>query len=320
MLTPRFALNYQPNDDVLLFASATRGFRSGGWNVRGTTAQLFTPFKPEKAWTYEAGAKSEWFDNRLRANLTFFYLIDKQYQSPSAFVDAIGVHPVHHPQRRGLPEPGRRARTAGGAGRRPEPVRSASAYQDAKYKNVAANTLTQQADCRTLRATGWRSRRRCGAGIVTAQGEIAEPVRTPELTLAVGWLIRLPVGENWKLTPAVNVVHQSDTETAAANAQLLHRPERHLQHRRPGQLRLGLAAGGVYGGQRQRHAQRRRQRRAGSSSSTATTAADETYTQSAIFGLLVPEPAAHLVGAPRLLVLIGTARQHALTEPAADPR
>ena len=35
--TPRFAINYQATDDVLLFASATRGFKSGGWNARGTS-------------------------------------------------------------------------------------------------------------------------------------------------------------------------------------------------------------------------------------------------------------------------------------------
>ncbi len=217
LLTPRVALNYEPNDDVLLFASATRGFRSGGWNVRGTTAQLFTPFKPEKTWTYEAGAKSEWLDNRLRANLTFFYLIDKQYQSPSAFVDAIGVTQFITRndadfQNQGI-ELELQAVPVDGLN-----LYASVGYQDAKYKNVAANTLTQQADCLTLRATGVAFSARCGAGIITAQGNIADPVRTPELTLAVGGSYDFPIGSNWKLTPAVNVVHQSDTETAAANA------------------------------------------------------------------------------------------------------
>jgi iron complex outermembrane receptor protein len=217
LLTPRFALNYEPNDDVLLFASATRGFRSGGWNVRGTTAQLFTPFKPEKAWTYEAGAKSEWFDNRLRANLTAFYLIDKQYQSPSAFVDAIGVTQFITRndadfQNQGL-ELELQAVPVDGLN-----LYASLGYQDAKYKNVAANTLQQQADCRTLRSTGQVFSARCGAGIVTAQGNIAEPVRTPELTAAVGGSYDFKLGQSWTLTPAINFVYQSETETAAANA------------------------------------------------------------------------------------------------------
>jgi iron complex outermembrane recepter protein len=217
LLTPRFALNYTPNDDVLLFASATRGFRSGGWNVRGTTAQLFTPFKPEKTWTYEAGAKSEWFDNRLRANLTFFYLIDKQFQSPSAFVDAIGATQFITRndadfQNQGI-ELELQAVPVDGLN-----LYASLGYQDAKYKNVAANTLQQQADCLTLRATNQVFSARCGAGIVTAQGNIADPVRTPELTAAIGGSYDIKLGGNWTLTPAINVVHQSETETAAANA------------------------------------------------------------------------------------------------------
>jgi iron complex outermembrane recepter protein len=216
LLTPRFALNYEPNDDVLLFASATRGFRSGGWNVRGTTAQLFTPFKPEKAWTYEVGAKSEWFDNRLRANVTLFYLIDKQFQSPSAFVDATGATQFITRndadfQNQGV-EIELQAAPIDGLN-----LYASAGFQDSKYKNVAANTLTQQAECLSLRATNQVFSSRCGAGIVTAQGGLAEPVRTPEITLAAGGSYDIRLGGSWTLTPAVNVVHQGDAETAAAN-------------------------------------------------------------------------------------------------------
>ena len=42
-------------------------------------------------------------------------------------------------------------------------------------------------------------------------------MRTPELTLAVGGSYDIKLGETWTLTPAINVVYQSDTETAAAN-------------------------------------------------------------------------------------------------------
>ncbi|MEZ5474680.1 MAG: TonB-dependent receptor [Steroidobacteraceae bacterium] len=216
LLTPRFALNFAPNDDILLFASATRGFRSGGWNVRGTTAQLFTPFKPEKAWTYELGAKTEWLDRRLRANLTLFHLIDKQFQSPSAFVDAVGIvqfitrndadfeNSGIELELQAVPMDGLNLYLSAG-------------FQDPKYKNVAPNTLAQQADCLALRASGGVFATRCAAGIITAQGEIADPVRTPEMTLAAGGSYDIRIGENWKLTPAVNVVHQTDAETSASN-------------------------------------------------------------------------------------------------------
>jgi iron complex outermembrane receptor protein len=32
----RIAVKYDVSNDVNLFASATRGFKSGGWNARGT--------------------------------------------------------------------------------------------------------------------------------------------------------------------------------------------------------------------------------------------------------------------------------------------
>jgi iron complex outermembrane receptor protein len=216
MLTPRFVLNYTPTDDILLFASATRGFRSGGWNVRGGTAQLFTPFKPEKAWTYEIGAKSEWFDRRLRANLTLFELIDKQYQSPSAFVDAVGLVQFITRNDADFENQGAelelQAAPVDGLS-----LYASAGYQKSKYKNIAANTLAQQTECQNLRNTGAVFGGRCAAGIVTAQGNIAKPVRTPKITLAAGGSYDIHVGGNLVLTPSINVVHQGEAETAAAN-------------------------------------------------------------------------------------------------------
>jgi iron complex outermembrane recepter protein len=84
IFTPRFAANFKPNDDILLFASATRGFKSGGWNPRGTRTNELLPFAPEKVWSYEAGIKSDLFDKRMRANLTLFYMDVSDLQTPSA--------------------------------------------------------------------------------------------------------------------------------------------------------------------------------------------------------------------------------------------
>src|SRR5262249_44640041 len=60
--TPRISLHYTPADDVMLFVTASKGFRSGGWSGEGATAaQISVPFDPEYAWNYEAGIKSRWF-------------------------------------------------------------------------------------------------------------------------------------------------------------------------------------------------------------------------------------------------------------------
>ena len=49
--TPRVALQYDLSDDVMVFASATRGFKSGGWPARATVNNAFIPFAAEKVWS-----------------------------------------------------------------------------------------------------------------------------------------------------------------------------------------------------------------------------------------------------------------------------
>jgi iron complex outermembrane receptor protein len=78
-LTPHAVLDYQLTDQLLLYTSATKGFRSGGWNFAiATPAQ--SPFNPEYVWSYEAGIKSDWFDRSLRVNLTGFHADYSQLQ------------------------------------------------------------------------------------------------------------------------------------------------------------------------------------------------------------------------------------------------
>ena len=72
-LTPRFALDWQATPETLLYASATRGFKSGGFQgIAGSGPSQATPYDPEYAWSYEAGAKTQWLDNRLRVNAAIF--------------------------------------------------------------------------------------------------------------------------------------------------------------------------------------------------------------------------------------------------------
>jgi len=56
--TPRFSLSYAANEDLLLYATVARGFKSGGFDGRGTSDFSFQAFRPETAWSYEGGFKS----------------------------------------------------------------------------------------------------------------------------------------------------------------------------------------------------------------------------------------------------------------------
>lgn len=106
--TPRFAINYQATDDVLLFASATRGFKSGGWNARGTSPAELLPFDAEKAWSYEVGIKSELLDRRLRVNLAAYWLDVAGLRNAFGLCAGQRFDRFRDPQFRGLPKQGHR--------------------------------------------------------------------------------------------------------------------------------------------------------------------------------------------------------------------
>ncbi|MBB6520487.1 TonB-dependent receptor [Pseudoteredinibacter isoporae] len=72
--SPKIALQYYPTDDVMFFASASKGFKSGGFaGSQGVEASASTPVDPETALNYEVGFKGDFMDNSLRMNLTAFY-------------------------------------------------------------------------------------------------------------------------------------------------------------------------------------------------------------------------------------------------------
>lgn len=71
--TPRFVLDYTPTENSLVYASVSRGFKSGGFNTLGDITQPVNKFNPEYVWNYELGLKAAMFDKRLRFGLTGFY-------------------------------------------------------------------------------------------------------------------------------------------------------------------------------------------------------------------------------------------------------
>jgi iron complex outermembrane receptor protein len=71
--TPKFGINFSPADNVFTYASATRGFKSGGFDFGSPTAELATTgYNPEYLWAYEVGLKSDWLQHRLRVNVDAF--------------------------------------------------------------------------------------------------------------------------------------------------------------------------------------------------------------------------------------------------------
>jgi iron complex outermembrane recepter protein len=80
--TPRFAVAMTLTEDAMIYVSATRGFKSGGFNPSST--QAGRGFAPESAWNYEGGIKSTLMNGRARINLAAFQMdyANLQVQSP----------------------------------------------------------------------------------------------------------------------------------------------------------------------------------------------------------------------------------------------
>lgn len=78
--TPMASLSYQASDDIMVYGSISRGFKSGGFNGRPTTQAEVESYDPEFVTSYELGAKTEWLDQRLRLNVTGFYYDYKDLQ------------------------------------------------------------------------------------------------------------------------------------------------------------------------------------------------------------------------------------------------
>ena len=90
----RVGLDYILNDDVLLYFSVSKGFKSGGWPAGVTQRPVnLIPYDEEKVIAYEAGLKSVLLSQRLRLNLAGFYY-DYSDLQVFAFIPQTGAPPL----------------------------------------------------------------------------------------------------------------------------------------------------------------------------------------------------------------------------------
>ena len=97
-VTPRYTLEWTPNDDTLVFFSASKGVKPGGTssNTGGTWADADgdgdtdeLEFETETLWSYELGAKKTWLGGKLRTNVAGFWQsysnrqVSTQIETPS---------------------------------------------------------------------------------------------------------------------------------------------------------------------------------------------------------------------------------------------
>jgi iron complex outermembrane receptor protein len=70
--SPRFAAQYQVTPTTLVYASRTKGYRSGVFNGRATSALSIGPAQPETVQSIEVGLKTTFLNGRARVNIAAY--------------------------------------------------------------------------------------------------------------------------------------------------------------------------------------------------------------------------------------------------------
>lgn len=87
-INPKVSLSYQHNEDVMVYATAAKGYRAGGFNTNAQGVSNFCAadlaalgldaspdtFDEDSLWSYELGSKTTWADGRVRLNGALFFV------------------------------------------------------------------------------------------------------------------------------------------------------------------------------------------------------------------------------------------------------
>lgn len=181
--TPRFALAWQVNPNLMFYGSITNGAKSGGWNGRALANNLFLPFDAEKVWAKEIGMRGEFFDRTLRLNVTLFDSTTEDVQISSGYYDANNVRILTTTNPADMDNTGGEIEAIWF----PTPnfsLTAAVSFQDAEFTNVNNVVVDQLTLCHAAIAANNAAGRAadCGRGFVDVNGRLATPARTPDVS------------------------------------------------------------------------------------------------------------------------------------------
>ncbi len=74
------SVSYKIDDDRMVYALYSEGFRNGGQNIARPGAVLPVNYDPDFLQNYEIGLKAQWAEGRLRTNITAFHMVWDSYQ------------------------------------------------------------------------------------------------------------------------------------------------------------------------------------------------------------------------------------------------
>lgn len=85
--SPAGTIDFQATEDVNFYLRVAEAYNAGVFNVRSTAASFATPADEETVVSWELGAKTEWFDHRLRLNTALYY---SEFEDMQSFVYVAG--------------------------------------------------------------------------------------------------------------------------------------------------------------------------------------------------------------------------------------
>ena len=214
----RAGIDWKPVSDLLLYASYSEGFKSGGFNTRYLApVPSAISYNPELLRTYEAGAKVDLFDRKLRINTAAFHSKYNNiqltvYDQGAPITRNGGSAEINGLEVEITAVPLRNLTLSGGFG-----------YLDAKYTQAPALIPTIATDQQ-----------------ITLGTKLA---KTPEWTANARAEYRLPVTDNTDILVAGDWFYTSTVENDAVNSKFLRQPSYNLFN-----ASVGLDfSGGKYG-------------------------------------------------------------------------
>ncbi len=186
-LSPKVGLSYRYDDDTLLYAHWTRGFRSGGYNLRNTHPDIGPgPFDEEQVDNYELGFKSTIGARaRLSGALFFSQVEDMQREVAFGLPDGGFAQVVRNTADTdifGLELEGSLMLT------QDLMLRAAMGYIDTEYTEVKFDLNRDNA--------------------VDRKDKALEPPRAPTWTYSLGLLHTLDIGSRHRLVSRVNYAYR----------------------------------------------------------------------------------------------------------------
>jgi iron complex outermembrane recepter protein len=85
-ISPKLTASYALNEDSKVYATISKGFKSGGVQIAQTDL-LDESYEPETIWNYEVGFKSDFWDGRARLNAAAFLMEWEDLQASFAVAD-----------------------------------------------------------------------------------------------------------------------------------------------------------------------------------------------------------------------------------------